>query len=172
MHIERTASGYAIVKGGEVMLLKPAQMESLLSSLIAEMHNIPDRVRLLWQLSSKPRGRIVHKHKAIDGKITDVWQMEVFYPNAPNYKLFRGPEHVLPLEAIARGYESWGADVEVTDVVEDVVSYRLAEQEIEKHKWGNVTVQMFGMTLQEAAEYLAKHGKLPPERKAATNGTE
>ena len=172
IHVEKTASGYAIIKGGEMMMLKPAQLEPLLASIIAISDNIPDRVKLLWRLTTQPRARLVLRHKAIDSQLIDVYQLEVFYPNAPDKRSYKGPEHALPLEAIRRGYEGYGADVEVTEVTHDVVSQKIAERDLERIKWEETTMRLYGMTLTQVGEYVLRNrGVLPPERKEARNGT-
>jgi hypothetical protein len=146
IHVEKTASGYAIIKGGEMMMLKPAQLEPLLASIIAISDNIPDRVKLLWRLTTQPRARLVLRHKAIDSQLIDVYQLEVFYPNAP--------------------------DVEVTEVTHDVVSQKIAERDLERIKWEETTMRLYGMTLTQVGEYVLRNrGVLPPERKEARNGT-
>ena len=132
--------------------------------LLCELDTLPEKLKIVWEFRTRPRAKMVERHYAIDGTVVAMYHMEVFIPNTPSRPLFRGPEHVAALEAMKRGWEAYGRELEIVGYKIDLVSAKLAQQELKKQQAGKATQEMFGMSIDEVVKYVAKHKELPPVR--------
>lgn len=165
MYIQRIPSGYHVILRDEALHLKPAEAEKLVTSLLSEMPNIPDRLKLAWSIQTNPRGKIVRSFKYEKDEIVEYFRLEVYIPNVREHNIYVGPDNRTALGALLAGYEGYGDTIDITELVTDLVSKKLAEKEQNRAKVADTVMQKYGMSMKEIMRYVSKHKELPPEVK-------
>ena len=165
MYVKKSGEGYKVLIEGQAFFLKPAQVDRLLSAFLSEMPHIPERVRMAWSMQIDPRAKIVRTFKCEGDVIVEYYHLEVYIPNHRHHSIYRGPEDLTALNAIQRGFDGYGDSVEITEVVLDLVSQRIAQKELERARTASVVMQRYNMTMPEILKYVGKHKRLPPEVK-------
>lgn len=163
MYIKGESSGYHIIVKGQTIELKPAEAEELVTGLLSEMGNIPDRLKLAWEMRIVPRAKVIRSFKFEDGEIREYYHIEVYIPNDRHHSVYVGPESTAPDEAVILGFDGYGKKLEITETVTDVVSKKLAEKEANRANVAKTVQEKYGMSMKEIMVYVNKHKELPPE---------